>query len=54
LKQHGAQYLVLHEYFYNPGDYQRVTEALDSRADVKFVAHNRWNGAQCRLYQILR
>ena len=54
LKQHGAQYLVVHEYFYAPDDYKRVSEALDSRSDVRRVALNRWNGAQCRLYQILR
>ena len=54
LKRHGAQYLVVHEYFYAPDDYQRVIEALDSRPDVKGVALSRWNGSQCRLYQILR
>jgi hypothetical protein len=54
LKQHGAQYLVVHEYFYAPDDYKRVSEALDSRPDVRRVALNRWNGAHCRLYQILR
>jgi hypothetical protein len=54
LKQHGAQYLVLHGYFYEPGEYQRVSEALDSRSDVRQIALNKWNGAQCRLYQILR
>jgi hypothetical protein len=54
LKQHGAQYLVVHEYFHAPGDYKRVIEALDSRSDVRRVALNKWNGTQCQLYQILR
>jgi hypothetical protein len=54
LKQHGAQYLVVHGYFYEPDDYKRVSEALDSRSDVKRIAFNRWNGAPCLLYQILR
>jgi hypothetical protein len=54
LKQHGAQYLVLHQYFYAPDEYKRVSDALDSRSDVRRVALNRWNGTQCRLYQILR
>ena len=54
LKQHGAQYLVAHEYFYAPDDYKRVIEALEGRADVRSIAFNRWNGAECRLYQILR
>jgi hypothetical protein len=54
LKQHGAQYLVLHGYFYDGDDFEKVSEALDTRADVRRIAVNRWNGAQCRLYQILR
>jgi hypothetical protein len=54
LKQHGAQYLVVHGFFYEAEDYTRVRDALDSRSDVRRVALNRWNGAECLLYQILR
>jgi hypothetical protein len=54
LKQHGAQYLIVHGYFYEPAESQRVIDALDSRSDVRRVASNRWNGAPSLLYEILR
>ena len=54
LKRHGAEYLVLHGYFYEPGQYVKVTTALDARPDVALKARGTWNGAECRLYEMLK
>jgi hypothetical protein len=54
LKRHGTGYLVLHGYFYRPGEYLKVATALDARPDVALRARGTWNGAECRLYEMLK
>jgi hypothetical protein len=53
LKRHGARYLVLHGHFYRPDEYVKVSAALDRRRDLALLATSTWNGAECRLYEML-
>lgn len=54
LKRHGADYLVVHGFFYGPEAWVKATAALDARRDVTLVAANTWNGAESRLYRIVK
>lgn len=53
LKRHGAEYLVVHGYFFEPAAYGELLTALDDRRDLALIARSSWNGAEDRLYRIL-
>ena len=54
LKRHDAEYLVVHGYFYEPEEYGALLTSLDHRRDLVLVGRSEWNGAEDRLYRILK
>ncbi len=53
LRSHGAEYLVVHEAFYEPEVYTRVIAGMDARSDLAPVATAKWNDKSVKLYRFV-
>jgi hypothetical protein len=53
LREHGVDYLILHERFYSPERYLAVTRALGARADVSRFGPFEEGASEARAYRLL-
>jgi hypothetical protein len=52
LRGHGAEYLVVHEAFYESKVYEEVIAAIEARPDLA-VATAKWNGKDVKLFRFV-
>ena len=53
LRDHGAEYLVVHEAFYDAAAYERVIAGIEARTDLASVATAKWNGKNVKLFRFV-
>ena len=53
LREHGAEFLVVHEAFYEPKVYEGVIAGIEARADLAAVTTAKWNGKNVKLYRFV-
>ena len=53
LREHGAEFLVVHEAFYEPKVYEGVIAGIEARADLAAVTSAKWNGKNVKLYRFV-
>jgi hypothetical protein len=53
LRDHGAEFLVVHEAFYEPKVYEEVIAGIETRADLAPVTTAKWNGKNVKLYRLV-
>jgi hypothetical protein len=54
LERRGVRFLVLHEKFYQAGQYASLVESLRHRPEFETVVTSRWEGAEVKLYRVVR
>ena len=53
LRDHGAEFLVVHEAFYEPKVYEGVIAGIEARADLAAVTTAKWDGKNVKLYRFV-
>jgi len=53
LRDHGAEFLVVHEAFYEPTVFDEVIAGIEARADLAAVTTAKWNGKNVKLYRVV-
>lgn len=52
LRHRGVTHILVHGALFRPGDYLRVTTALEARPEVTLSGVYRWQGADTRMYRV--